>query len=120
MTVKKKSIAMRPVEKGRDDAESLMSLPFDPSWGKGSMPQARYVNRRGEVCPGCGNDQVLKANSTLTAEDGIAHRDLECSSCGATWVEQFQVVGFSNFRSSSKEAKRKARRLARKLARRGV
>ncbi len=81
--------------------------------------QARYVNRRGEFCPGCGNDQKINVHSTLLPEDGIAHRDLECPECGATWIEQFQLVGYTNFAANSKTSKRRARRLARRLLKKG-
>lgn len=88
---------------------------------KSSSPetaQARYVNKRGEQCPSCGSADLWKAEP-LEAEHGVAHRDAECKKCGATWVEQFQVVAFANFTSNSKAARRRARRLQRRLLKKG-
>lgn len=71
-----------------------------------ALIQTDYVNMRGLMCPGCQSKDTTRGDFEIEA--GIGHRDVSCRACGSSWVEQFQVVGFANFRAGERKKKRRS------------
>ncbi len=69
-----------------------------------AMDQNQFVNARGSKCPGCGSESV-RHMSVEKMMDGVGHTQCECDKCGATWVMQFAVCGFANFKQGKRKKK---------------
>ena len=54
-----------------------------------------YVRYGGALCPTCeGND--IQVAGEMQTDNLIAWQDCLCLSCGSTWTDQYDLVGYDN------------------------
>lgn len=56
------------------------------------MSSEEYVKLEGSRCPRCFSDQI--EGSSWEVDTTTATQDLICNSCGASWYEQYKLVGY--------------------------
>lgn len=57
-----------------------------------------YAHIGGVECPVC-SSTVLKPTDDLVSEGRKAYQSIECSSCGASWVDEYTLSGFTELKN---------------------
>lgn len=53
---------------------------------------AEYVAKRGAACPRCGSKDI--ESGPLSADGDRATADVECHTCGRSWVDDYALTGY--------------------------
>lgn len=69
---------------------TLLETPTDPK-------QEKYL--ADQRCPSCGDHDVAAIFGTFGGEV----QEAECNVCGATWVDQYRLVGFTDLKSRAEQ-----------------
>jgi len=59
------------------------------------LTEAEYVSRNGLVCPACSYSDASSTGHVQFDVPGFLFEDNHCPSCGATWVAQYRLVGYT-------------------------
>lgn len=57
------------------------------------MTDDEYVQSGGAKCPVCRSDAIYGSSAEVTSEK--IYQECRCGDCGATWVDTFALVGYS-------------------------
>jgi Zn ribbon nucleic-acid-binding protein len=58
------------------------------------ITEAEYIVNSGSICPACKSHDI--SLSCFEADGVSAHTEVECFTCGATWYDNYKLVGFTN------------------------
>jgi len=53
----------------------------------------RYLESGGTTCPECGDETHEGIRSPEVTEGGMAEQEVICVACGATWYDDYKLVG---------------------------
>lgn len=51
-----------------------------------------YVERDGAVCPVCESNDITGGFVTIIGDGAV--QDVTCQSCGSTWTDEYQLLGY--------------------------
>ncbi len=60
----------------------------------GTMTDKEYLDYGGNVCPICKKESVEAEGMDMDGDIGWSNA--RCIECGATWTDQWKMIGFSN------------------------
>ena len=58
------------------------------------LTSEQYAKTGGVDCPACGESGGVDSYSNVKIDGGVAWQDCECSNCGASWTDQYKLVGY--------------------------
>ena len=60
------------------------------------LTEQDYVAKLGLACPSCYTTEDVETDGRVQAtDDGVAWQDALCNTCGATWIDNYTLVGYS-------------------------
>jgi hypothetical protein len=59
------------------------------------LTQSEYKNKPNH-CPSCSSDMC--EGEGVTIETGIAYQSVGCNDCGAEWVDNYELKGYTNLK----------------------
>lgn len=59
------------------------------------LSEKEYAGTGGTICPVCESGNISTA-SPLDYDIGIAWQDVKCDDCGASWTDEYKLIGYSN------------------------
>jgi hypothetical protein len=63
-----------------------------------SLTSDEYANKNWSKCPNCESARTTAGNTTDADANWLLMR-VECSACGATWEDSYELVGYRNLES---------------------
>ena len=60
------------------------------------LSEQEYVNKLGLACPNCHETEGVEAWDRPEVDDGVGWQDIGCNLCNAEWVDNYNLVGYSN------------------------
>ena len=54
-----------------------------------------YVDTLGLACPNCYATEGVETSDGVEVDDGIAWQNVSCSMCDAEWIDNYNLVGYS-------------------------
>ena len=54
-----------------------------------------YVMKGGNCCPNCKDPESIETGN-VEFDAGIAWQSCTCDRCGAEWVDQYKLIGYSD------------------------
>ena len=57
------------------------------------LSDAEYVAKAGAVCPHCKSDRIK--SGTVNHAGSELYQDVDCLACNESWVDVYQLVGWS-------------------------
>lgn len=63
--------------------------------------QGKYIDDKGLICPECGRAGVNM--DEIESQEYGASADCDCSFCGATWTDIYELAGFDNLEKRDEE-----------------
>ena len=67
------------------------------------LTEQEYVNSVGVSCPICYETEGVGTDSRVYTDSGVAWQDVSCSKCGATWSDDYNLVGYSQLEMGGEE-----------------
>jgi transcription initiation factor TFIIIB Brf1 subunit/transcription initiation factor TFIIB len=58
------------------------------------ITEAEYIVNSGAICPACKSNNI--SSDYLEADGPSATAEVMCHECGATWYDNYKLVGFTN------------------------
>ena len=58
------------------------------------ITEAEYIVNSGFICPACKSHDI--SSDHLEADGASATAHVECFACGASWYDNYKLVGFTN------------------------
>ena len=63
-----------------------------------NLTEQEYVDRLGLACPNCHSTEGVDTLEAPLVDDGIAWQKIECNLCLSSWVDNYTLVGYSEFK----------------------
>lgn len=71
---------------------SYYDIPLDGS----VLNDEEYTQRGGVICPVCHRTDGVTSTSDLEVSYNTAFQDIECSNCGSSWTDEYELVRYSH------------------------
>jgi transcription elongation factor Elf1 len=59
------------------------------------VSQRDYVRDMGSYCPRCRSNDIY--GGSIDVDSGGASLTVLCNDCGASWTDQYKLIGYSDF-----------------------
>ena len=59
------------------------------------LTEQEYVDKLGLLCPNCKSTKGVHTWGSLYTDDGVAWQDVGCNLCNLIWVDNYNLVGYS-------------------------
>ena len=69
------------------------------------LTQEEYVDKMGCSSPICGGGVESDGHGLFRQDDGFAWQSVKCPDCGAKWVDQYKLAGFSDVETAEGTAR---------------
>ena len=60
------------------------------------LTEQEYIDKSGLVCPNCHEPAGVEAQERPEVDDSVAWQNVSCSLCKADWVDNYNLVGYSD------------------------